>query len=171
MENQPRTLVVMRHARAVGTGPSDLERELAVSGLADAARAGEWLAEFGFTPDQALVSTARRTRETWEQARAAAGWALEADFDSSLYSAGPESALDVVRMLPATVQDVLLIGHNPTASQLAQLLSDGVGDPALLTAMTQGFPPAAMTVLEFHGGWRGLEFGTAKVTGFHVARG
>lgn len=171
MENELRTLVVMRHAKAAATGTTDAERELTAAGARDALRAGEWLREFGVQAEHALVSTAVRTRQTWNQVRAGAGWSLDADFDSTLYSAGPETALDVLRLVPTGVGSVVLVGHNPTVSQLAQLLSDGLGEPSLLAAMSQGYPPASLTVLEFEGDWGRLGFGDARVTGFHVARG
>lgn len=171
VENELRTLVVMRHARTAASGPSDIERELMPSGVADAVGAGEWLRRTGIDVDHALVSAAVRTRQTWEHVSAAAGFTCDCDVDSSLYSAGPEAALDILRLVPDSSRGVLLLGHNPTVAHLAQLLSDGLGDPGLLADMTRGYPPAALTVLQFSGDWSQLGFGDARVTGFHVARG
>src|SRR4051812_25496488 len=61
-----RTLVLMRHAKAVQSGPSDLERQLTDRGVVDATEAGQWLAGRGIEPHQALVSSAVRTQQTWE---------------------------------------------------------------------------------------------------------
>ncbi len=65
---------------------------------------------------------------------------------------------------------VLVIGHNPTMAYLAQMLDSGEGDPEASAGMTEGFPAAAVVVLEMDGPWAGLEMAGARVTGFHVGR-
>ena len=94
---QDRTLVLLRHAKAEQVGPTDFERALSRRGLADGAAAGGWLAGLGVSPDLALVSAARRTVETWTAVADGAGWSLAATLDEGLYSAGPETALDLLR--------------------------------------------------------------------------
>jgi len=165
-----RTLVIMRHAKAEQSGPSDVERLLAESGQADAAAAGAWLAERGITPDAALVSAAVRTEMTWEALAERAGWDVEATLDEGLYDAGPESALDLVRAADPAVSTLLVVGHNPTMSILAQLLDDGEGDVGASTEMTQGFPTCALAVLVLEGPWAELDEASAVVTAFHVSR-
>ena len=123
-----RTIVVMRHAKAEQAGPTDFDRPLAARGHRDAVAAGAWLSETGFEPEYALVSAALRTRETWASVAEGAGWELDADFDRSLYAAGSESALDLVREMADDVQRLLVIGHNPTMASVAQLLDDGDAD-------------------------------------------
>ncbi len=167
-----KTLVVMRHAKAESSGPSDFERRLAESGLADAAEAGEWLAARGVEPDLALVSEAARTVQTWEAMAEAAGWDLEvATYDVALYDAGPESALDLIRAVPPGTSCLVVVGHNPTTAYLAQLLDDGEGDDEAGTQMALGYPPAAATVFTFDGEWADLDEASATVTAFHVGRG
>ena len=168
MEKQVRRLVVMRHAKAEPVAPSDMERHLTERGRADAAAAGAWLVDQGFAADVALVSTAVRTRETWQALSERAGWELEADLRVDLYSAGPEAALDVVRTTPGDVESLLVLGHNPTVAYLAQLLSDGQGDPELLARASTGFPPASVTLFELSTPWASLGFGDARLVGFHV---
>ncbi len=160
----------MRHSRAESWGESDQGRPLEPRGRDDAAAAGRWFAAQGFVPDHALVSTASRTRETWEAVAAAAGWELEPDFDTGLYAAGPEAALDLIREVPAGATDVIVVGHNPTMAYLAQLLDDGGGDPEAGAAMVGGFPTSAVTVLEYDGAWVDLDMASASVVAFHVGR-
>ena len=50
-----RTLVIMRHAKAEASAPSDFERRLTERGHADAVEAGSWLAERVAAPDDALL--------------------------------------------------------------------------------------------------------------------
>lgn len=170
MPESPRTLVVMRHSKAEPFAATDHARELSARGRADAADAGEWLADHDVVPDLALVSSAARTQQTWEAVRAAAGWSTEASYDEALYEAGPDSALDIIRLALPAARTVIFVGHNPTAAYLAQLLDDGDGDAAAIVALSEGFPTSALAVFEYDGEWAALEHASARVTGFHVGR-
>jgi phosphohistidine phosphatase len=165
-----RRLVVMRHAKAEQDGPTDFERPLAERGRRDAVAAGEWLSAQGFAPSHALVSAALRTQQTWESVCSGAGWSLSADLDRGLYAAGPETALDLVRLVPAEVSSLLVIGHNPTVAVLAQVLDDGTGDAGVAAEMAGGFPTSAVAVFSHHGAWADLGEGTARLEAFHVGR-
>ena len=160
----------MRHAKAEQDGPTDAERRLADRGVGDAAEAGRWMASVGVVPDRALVSAATRTEETWRALAEAAGWTLEPDLDRGLYSAGVDSALDLVRAVDDDVRCVVLVGHNPTMASLAQLLDAGDGDPAAGTRMIAGFPTSAVAVFGYDGSWADLAPGTASLRDFHVGR-
>jgi len=175
-ERPPRTLVVMRHAKAEQDGPSDYERALAPRGHRDAAAAGRWLADRDITPDRALVSAALRTTQTWEHVLAGAGWSLdegfELDLDRSLYAAGTDSALDLIRLVDEAVDTLVVIGHNPTMAYLAQLLDDGDGDPAASQELLGGtYPTSATATFGVTTSWSALEPGTATLTGYTVGRG
>jgi phosphohistidine phosphatase len=170
VQKTPRVLVVMRHAKAQQYGATDHERELEPRGRRDATDAGSWMALHEIECDYALVSSAERTVGTWEAVREAADWDVEPDLDDSLYAAGPETALDVIRSLPDDASRVLLIGHNPTVAYLAQLLDDGDGDQDSISEMGEGFPTCALCVFDYTGDWADLEMGSATVTGFHVGR-
>lgn len=170
MQRQSRLIVVVRHAKAEQVGPTDLERELAPRGHEDAARAGAWLAGQGIAPDAALVSAAVRTRQTWAAIAGAAGWDLEPSYDRGLYTAGPETAMDLIRLTDDEVRTLVVVGHNPTVAFLAQLLDDGEGDPEAAGLMATGYPTSAMTVLAYDGAWADLDAAAARVVAFHVGR-
>jgi phosphohistidine phosphatase len=108
---------VMRHAKAEQDGPTDFDRRLAERGHRDAAEAGRWLAAQGVVPQQALVSAAVRTQQTWEAVAEGAGWDLEGDLEHSLYTAGTESALDLLRQVDPGITSVVMVGHNPTTAR------------------------------------------------------
>ena len=165
-----RLVAVVRHAKAEPDGATDFDRPLAERGHRDAAALGAWLAAEGFEPEHTLVSAALRTRETWASMAAGAGWDLDPDLDRGLYAAGPESALDLVRLVDDGVRRLLVLGHNPTMASLAQLLDDGDGDAELATEMTSGFPTSAVAVFSYDGSWSDLDQGTARLVGFHVGR-
>jgi phosphohistidine phosphatase len=171
VQRQPRVIVLMRHAKAEQVGPTDMERELASRGYADAAAAGRWLAGRGTTPDHALVSAATRARQTWESLSSVAGWALEPALDRGLYAASPETALDLMRAVPDEATTLVVVGHNPTIAYLAQLLDDGEGDAGASREMTEGYPTSALAVFEHEGAWADLDLACARLVAFHVGRG
>jgi phosphohistidine phosphatase len=166
-----RTLVVMRHAKAEQSGPSDVERSLSDRGLLDATEAGQWLADRGVEPDQALVSAAVRTQQTWEAANDGGGWDLEGTLEDSLYEAGTESALDLVRGTDDAVSTLVVVGHNPTMALLATLLDDGDGDEEAGNEIASGFPTSAMAVFSYDGDWRDLDEASASLVAYHAGRG
>lgn len=165
-----RRLVLMRHAKAEAWGEDDHARRLTEKGRADATAAGQWLAASGFSPDHALVSSATRTRETWSLLSEGAGWELAPVIEDVLFSASPETALDLLRESPAEAFSVIAVGHNPTIAYLAQLLDDGSGDEAASAAMVGGYPACAMTVFDFSGDWADLDLASACLRAFHAGR-
>jgi phosphohistidine phosphatase len=162
-----RVLLLVRHAKAESYGATDHERPLTDRGATEAGAAGTWLAERGPAPQRAIVSDALRTRQTFEAMAVEAGWTIEPDYDSTLYEADAETALDVVRGLDDDVTTALVIGHNPTMAYLAQVLDMG-GSPQLATT---GFPTAAIAVFEYDGPWADLAEGTARLVDVYVQHG
>ena len=164
-----RLLVLVRHAKAEAWGEDDHSRRLTEKGRADAVAAGEWLAGSGFAPDHALVSSATRTRATWDLMAGGAGWDLAPVVDEALFSASPDTALDLLRESPAAALSVIAVGHNPTIAYLAQMLDDGSGDAEASAGMIGGYPPCAVTVFGFDGDWADLDIASASLRAFHVA--
>ena len=161
----------MRHAKAEQAGPTDFDRPLAERGRRDGAAAGSWLAGADFTPDHALVSAALRTQQTWTAVASGAGWSLSPELDRGLYAAGPETALDLVRLVSDDVASLILVGHNPTMAVLAQGLDDSTGDPGVAASMAGDFPTSAVAVFTYDGSWADLDEATARLDAFHVGRG
>jgi phosphohistidine phosphatase len=168
---QTRQLLVLRHAKAEQDAPSDHERVLSPRGLVDAADAGRWAAENGFVPDYVVVSSAARTCGTWEAFAGAAGISPETVIDKSLYAAGTDGALEIVRTVPESARSVMLVGHNPTMAYLVHLLDDGDADPEVFARISEGYPTSALAVLDVPGAWADLDLASARITDFHVGRG
>jgi len=171
VNDEVRRLVVMRHAKAEAVAPSDHQRSLTSRGHRDAAEAGHWARAAGVLPDHAFVSTAARAHETWESFAAAAELDVRPDLDSALYSAGPDTAMAVLRTAPADASTVMIVGHNPTMAHLVHLLDDGSADPEAFAEVSAGFPTSAVAVLEVPSPWSSLEIAGARISGFHVGRG
>ncbi|HEY6933961.1 MAG TPA: histidine phosphatase family protein [Marmoricola sp.] len=169
-EDDRRLLVVMRHAKAEQFSTDDHGRALTDRGRRDAAEAGAWLAAQGIVPDCALVSSSTRTVATWEALARASRSTAAARIEDSLYSSSPETTLDVLRTA-GDCRVLAYVGHNPTAAYLAHMLDDGDPDPAAFREMSEGYPTAALAVLEVRVPWAELDVATAHITGFHVGRG
>lgn len=171
MNEQSRRLVVLRHAKAEPFAASDHDRALTAHGREDAAAAGRWAVAAGVLPDLVVVSSAVRTQETWTGFAAAYEHRPEGLVDASLYGAGTDAALEIVRGLPDEARTAMLVGHNPTMAYLVHLLDDGGADPALFAQVSAGYPTCALTVLEVPGAWDQVDVGTARIQRFHVGRG
>jgi phosphohistidine phosphatase len=160
----------MRHAKAETFAATDQERPLTDRGAA--ADVGTHLRREGLLPDRAVVSSAVRTRQTWDAVAEAADVAdCPVSFDETLFTGSFERVLETLQQLPGEAATVLFVGHNPTAGYLCHFLDDGEGDPAALSALLQGFPPAAVAVLELTVPWSGLAAETGRVAGYYVGRG
>jgi phosphohistidine phosphatase len=124
-----RTLVLLRHAKAETPGEQDdFRRRLTTRGETDADAAGAWLADERIRPDLVLCSPAVRTRQTWHGVAVAlaqapgGGGAPEVRYEQSLYEGGRTEVFDLLRKVPETVRTVLVVGHNPTVSDVSVLL-------------------------------------------------
>ena len=166
-----RVLVIMRHGKAEAFAEGDHKRRLTERGRREATAAGQWLADQGIVPTEAFVSSATRTRETWEHLVAGNGTPAEARVEDAVYSADTDSALEVLREARGEAEVVLYVGHNPTAASLAHLLDDGDPEPAAFRAMSAGFPTAAIAVLEISVPWAELDAATGHLVAFHVGQG
>jgi phosphohistidine phosphatase len=157
-----RTLVILRHAKAAHSeGLADLDRPLTPRGHADAAAAGAWLAHSGYVPDLVLCSPARRTKETWHGVALALSAAPAVRYDKTIYNDTPRALLELVTTLDDDAATVLLVGHNPTLSQLSSLLDPAGADP-------DGLRTAGMAVHAFDGLWEAADH--LPVVAAHTAR-
>jgi phosphohistidine phosphatase len=153
-----RRLLILRHAKAerLGAGQRDHERRLNGRGRDDAPRLGAYIARHRFVPDQALVSPAARTRETWQLAAKAMAAKVPVEFEESIYEATPETLLKIVKRTAPKVETLLLVGHNPGLHELAVMLVAS-GDIEARQRMKENFPTAALAVIEFAlGSWQKL---------------
>lgn len=155
-----RSLIVLRHAKAAtALGVSDAERPLTARGRRDAAAAGRELTAAGAVPELVLCSTARRTRETWQELSEVLAGEPEVDYDSRLYGADIELLYELIQQIDAAVRAVLLIGHNPA---LAHLVLSLTGEPEPRT----GFPTAAFAVIGRSGEWQDTVPGSGRLAAF-----
>lgn len=159
-------LVVLRHARAEGFATDDAARRLTEHGREDARARGGWLAEHAGTPDLVLVSSAERTQQTWQLVAERLAGVAEVRLEDALYSASPDTVLDLLRTLPESVGSVAYVGHNPTAASLALLLHDGSGDLEHFRRLSGGLPTCGVAVYDLAGPWAHLDAGSGALVAF-----
>jgi phosphohistidine phosphatase len=142
-----RRLIIFRHAKAVPHGSApDFDRALAPRGVKDATAMGRMLADEQLFPDLVLVSPALRTRQTWEHAAQPLG-PVEVRFEETIYNASTNDLLALVRHAPPSARTLMLVGHNPSMSDLARSLI-GHGDRYAYARLREKFPTAAIAVVD-----------------------
>jgi len=112
------TLILMRHAKSAWDDPSlaDHDRPLNKRGKASAQGMGDWLRVHEHLPDTAVSSSSTRTGQTFAELRLD----IPVSFTRTLYHAGPEVMMDVLRN--QTAPKVLMLGHNPGIADFADRL-------------------------------------------------
>lgn len=120
-------LTLVRHAKSSWkeAGLGDHDRPLNKRGKHDAPMMGKRLHGQGVSPDLLLSSTAKRARKTAEVIAETIGYRPAAVvYDERLYLAGVESLLELIRGLDDDKDHVMLFGHNPGFTALANRLGD-----------------------------------------------
>jgi len=160
-----RCLVLLRHGESdwEGAPTTDHERALTEDGRGQAASAGNALAQHGWTPDHVVSSTAIRARQTAQLVVDAFGRDLVVTEDQALYAGGLGALQGIVGALGDDVCTAVIVGHNPSLSVAASVLSGS--DVAL--------PPGAAAWLQkdgatweeaiTEGGWTLVEVRRAKI--------
>ena len=145
-----KALILFRHAKTEATSADgDRARELTESGRAAAAAMGLKLAADGVRPDLALVSSAARTRETWELASAAFPRA-RVEVRQDLYDASAEAIAAAVDAAAPHAEVVVVVGHNPGLQTYAlDLLKKGAAPRGVQARVAAGFPPATAAIFAF----------------------
>ncbi|KAA5800979.1 histidine phosphatase family protein [Alkalicaulis satelles] len=148
-------LILMRHAKAVDRmeAEDDFERGLTQRGRDDARRAAEAMASAGLKADQALVSPARRTRETWAIVADTLGAPPVSDPLALYHASASMLARAVMEALDAGAQSIVVVGHNPGLGGLAHDLA-GTGERA--RAMPAGWPTSAAAAFDIAPGVKSL---------------
>lgn len=129
----------------------DHARSLSERGRADAAALAAWLESEGLTPDTALCSTARRTRETLGIIAPNVPTILA----DKLYLASVGDMLTQLQQTDDAIHTLLMVCHNPGAHGLLALLVGEYANEADADKLLLKFPTSACAVMEFDtSSWR-----------------
>jgi phosphohistidine phosphatase len=146
---KPFTLLLLRHAEAEAARPglADIDRPLSELGRTEALDAADCMAAQALRVDALLVSPALRTRETAIIVAAELDIADDLQLEPALYLGEPAALLPPLQRCPADAQTVLMVGHNPGLSALAQQFMGG--------AQRIQMRPAGLCRIDFeHQSWR-----------------
>ncbi len=163
-------LYLLRHAKSSWSDESlpDHERALAPRGRRAAKLMARHLQKERIQPALVLCSSSVRTRETLARIGKALRDDVPVAVEDGLYGAGAEELLERLRVLPADLPSVLLIGHNPGMHDLALALA---WSGAELARLEEKFPTAALATLAFDfETWAELEPGSGELVGYVVPR-
>ena len=145
-----RRLLLFRHAKAERSipGTEDRARRLIERGQKDAARVGAYMASHALIPDHVMTSPSARTQETWKFAAPSFRPSPAVTAADKLYDATPQAILAVIKEAPASVRNLLVIGHNPGLHAVALMLIAS-GDIEARERLREKLPTSGLVVIDF----------------------
>lgn len=154
-----KTLYLVRHAKSSWDHPGlrDFDRPLNERGQNDAPRMAQMLVKEGVNPDLLVASPAKRALTT--AIFFAEAFHMEADGvqrEPAIYEAFPQEILRIISDLPDSSHTVMLFGHNPTFTEVANRFTEDFID----NVPTCGVVKIASSAES----WRALYEGNSKVT-------
>jgi phosphohistidine phosphatase len=146
-----KTLVILRHAKSEEkpSGQSDKLRELSREGVKGAIKIGTFLKKQNILIDAILSSSAARTFTTATIVADGIGFNSKQIIQlDELYSASLKGLVEFVHSISDDFSSVILVGHNPHLSYLAEYLAGTEIEP---------FEPGGLAILSFdESSWKDL---------------
>ncbi|MFY8020758.1 MAG: SixA phosphatase family protein [Bacteroidia bacterium] len=139
-----KTLILMRHAKALKDSPDFLDhsRTLSDKGKEDAKLMSLALKKEKFIPDLMLSSTSKRTVKTAKIVLEELKLKPEIlGLESDLYEASTSDIIHIIRSAPDQKNSMMLIGHNPSFTGMIGLLSNTFID---------NLPTSGIAVIQFN---------------------
>jgi len=157
-----RRLTLVRHAKSSWKEAElgDFDRPLNSRGKRDAPEMAKRLAENLVLPELIISSPAKRAKKTLAAVTEALRQPEETvELDEEIYGASLSTLLSLVRSLPGDARHVMLVGHNPGLTELADtLLAKG----SIINIPTSGVVRLELSSPE----WAGAGPGTARLVEF-----
>jgi len=119
-------LLICRHAKSSWKDPElrDFDRPLNKRGKGDAPEMGRRLAAHGLQPDLIYASSAVRAVETVLHYAKEIGYPVERiQFNPGQYTASVPMLLSLIQEVDQEVATLMVVGHNPESTMLANYLS------------------------------------------------
>lgn len=136
-------LIICRHAKSSWNDPDqrDFDRPLNKRGKRDAPEMGQRLGGQGFKPDLIMSSPALRARNTAEYYAQQLGYPLSRiRYNPNQYEASVSLLISLIQEADQAVQTLMVVGHNPESTMLANVLSG---------LMIDNIPTSGIVALEF----------------------
>ncbi|GED99765.1 phosphohistidine phosphatase [Gordonia spumicola] len=155
-----RTLILLRHGKSdYPLGVPDHDRPLNDRGRRQAALAGDWIRDDGYSVDAVLCSTAERTRQTLERT----GIDADVQYIDDIYGCTPDELFETIRVhAPSDAATLLVVGHFPGMPETALTL-----DPE---AAIDEFPTSAYAVVEVGVPWDRIGLDVDSATALKALR-
>jgi len=118
------TLIIARHGKAslMMGSDTDFKRVLKDRGVEESKHVGTSLKKMIGNVDLVISSSAVRAKHTAEIISKELDYSIEKiQLEPSLYESGIEDALLILKQIKSSKRKVLLVGHNPTWSNLVNL--------------------------------------------------
>jgi phosphohistidine phosphatase len=159
-----KTLFLIRHAKSSWSAPDlkDEERPLNDRGNRDAPMVARRMAQSWPVPDKIICSQAQRAQET--AAIMSALWWNERsiEIDRGLYDGSASSSLEIIARIPADVNSLALVFHNPTITYLSNVLAQ---------LSIPNVPTCGIVILRLKvESWDELEPGTCELIDFEYPK-
>ncbi|MEO9476161.1 MAG: histidine phosphatase family protein [Cyclobacteriaceae bacterium] len=152
-----RKIFLLRHGEAIypEQGMDDMERSLTSKGSTQIRTLGAKMGDAGFDVDLTYCSSSDRTRQTFQHLSEALKKNLEVEFREDIYEASVRTLFELLCESDKNLMSILLIGHNPGITYLAEYLSGEIVGNML---------PGQLVKLEFGmGDWSQLSQGSCGV--------
>ena len=126
---------------------------------------GAYIGSNDLVPALAIVSTSRRTQETWSLAAEAGGFGAAVANEPRVYESSAGDLLEVLRE-QKDHPSIMLVGHNPGIERLAAWLI-GEGDPAAISLLQREFVVGGLAVIDFDvENWAAIDVQTGRLERF-----
>lgn len=147
------SLLLFRHAESELYAKTDHARLLTEKGKQQARFMGELISEKSLAPALIICSTAIRARTTMELAFEAGQWESDINISDLLYETTPGTMLQLIQHFSEQDKVVMLVGHEPTWSELA----------TGLTNIPVSFRPAGICQIDFDcDEWKTVQVGSGQ---------
>ena len=122
-----RSLILIRHTKSAWGDLSlpDFDRPIKKDRVDDAKNMASQLKSLGIEPDLIICSPAKRTRQTAEYFYDKLKYDVnDVIFDKRIYESTAEEVLQVIREVDPKVKTLVVIGHNPSLTNLANMFAE-----------------------------------------------
>ncbi|MEM9888360.1 MAG: histidine phosphatase family protein [Bacteroidota bacterium] len=158
-----KTIYFIRHAKSSWEDYrlKDIDRPLNKRGKQDAPKMATYLRELGVQADAIVTSPAKRARKTADAFQEALN-IKNREKDERIYEAWGKALFDVVRDISNQYHTVLLFGHNPSFTTIANQFSDEL----IANVPTCGICKVVCEIDE----WKDFDVSSGKLEAFYYPK-